>query len=425
MTTTEAGPGARTGPAADDRRFLLAEVIAILATWRRAIVAFAGGVLLVTILVTLFARPTFVARTTLMPQEEKTEFGNLSSLVATQFGSFAGGLVGITTSTDILMTIAESRRLRERVIERLGLEDALGIKGKTPAARRENALARLSRMVSLTLSKRLSIVVDVRAPSAELASGIANTYVEELDRLNQELSLESVRQRREFLEARIHEARDSLATSQERLELFQQRHGMIALDEQAKAAVEVAARLQGELLSLEAQLEVQRRYSSSGFSRTRDLEYRVAAVRSRLRELMGGSSAGRSADTGSGVVRSFSELPGLGRQLADHLLEAKTYEAVYTLLAAQYQQSRIEEARNTPTVQVLDKAMPPPFRDTPRRKMNLLVGLMTGVGGGCLLAMALEYLYRTVRRPGMPEILARLGWPFRGLAAGLDRLRAS
>ncbi|NLP11428.1 hypothetical protein GX408_13620, partial [bacterium] len=39
---------------------------------------------------------------------------------------------------------------------------------------------------------------------------------------------------------------------------------------------------------------------------------------------------------------------------------------------------KIEEARNTPTVQVLDRAVPPAFRSAPKRKMLLLVfGLLS------------------------------------------------
>ena len=81
--TTEAARTGRPVPQGPPRTFLLAEVIIILATWRRVIAAFAAGILMVTVIVTLLARPTYVARTSLMPQQESNEFGSLSSLVAT------------------------------------------------------------------------------------------------------------------------------------------------------------------------------------------------------------------------------------------------------------------------------------------------------------------------------------------------------
>jgi hypothetical protein len=61
-----------------------------------------------------------------------------------------------------------------------------------------------------------------------------------------------------------------------------------------------------------------------------------------------------------------------------------------------------------PTVQVLDRAMPSPFRDTPRRRRNVLVGFFVGLGGGILLAFGLESLYRSLEKP-------ELAGPMRGL----------
>lgn len=406
------------------RRYLLLEALGIVVAWRRVVLAFAAGVVAVTLVYSLLAPPTFVARATLLPQQENGELGSLSNLMAGQFGVLAAGLTGVTTSTDILMTLLESRTLKEQVIERLDLEKEFRIRGKTPEARREATLGRLARMTRSGLSKRLSVFVEARASSAKLAADIANAHLEELDRLNQEFSLEAARQKRVFVEGRLAETRDSLRVAQVQLEEFQRRHGMISMDDQARAAVEVAARLQGELLSLETQLEVQRRYSSGSFSRTRDLQYRIDALKNRLRNVSGDGGAGGGISPAD-PFKSFSEMPGLGRQLADLMLAVKTQETVFTLLTSQYQQSRIDEARDTPTVQVLDRAVPPAFRDTPRRKKNVVVGLFAGLAGGVLLAFGLEYLRGALQREAGGEPLRRLAGPAaRRVEAWMTRVRA-
>lgn len=415
-------PGASAPPpAGGEGRSPILDVLAVLLRWRRVVLGFAAGVLLVTVAWLLLTPPTYKARGSLLPrQEEVGGLGGLTSLLSSQVGNIVGGLGAATTSTDVLMTILESRFLRERLIDRLHLIDTLKIKAPTPERARELAVARLDRMIVLGMTKRLSIFVEVSAPTPQLAAEIANGCFDELDRMNQEFALQSARQRRQFFELRLKEAADSLNAAQTRLVTFQRDHGMVAMDEQAKAAVDVAARVQGELISLESQLEVQRKYSTGAFSRTRELEYRIGALRNRLGELTGARDGGVMDSTGMFI--SLRRLPGLGNDLARLMLALKTQETVFGLLTAEFQQARIDEARDVPTVQVLDPARPPVFRAAPRRKQALLAGLLAGLGGGLLLAFGCEYLERALAGASGAR-LRGLGGPGVGrFAAWLQRL---
>lgn len=416
-------PGAaETLPPGGPGRSPILDVLAVLLRWRRVVLGFAAGVLAVTLVWVLVTPPTFKARTSLLPKQEEGGLGGLTSLLSSQVGNIVGGLGGSTTSNDVLMTILESRFLRERLIERLHLIEALKIKAPTPERAREVALARLERMITLGMTKRLSIFVEVAAPTPQLAADLANGCFEELDRLNQDFSLQSARQRRRFFEVRLKESADSLGTAQARLVDFQRERGMIAMDEQAKAAVEVAARLQGELISLESQLEVQQKYFTGTFSRSRELQYRITALKNRLGELSGQRVV--SGRDSSGMFISLRQMPGLGSELARLMLAVKTQEAVFGLLTAEFQQARIDEARDVPTVQVLDPARPPVFRAAPRRKQSLLAGLLAGFGGGLLLAFGCEYLERALAGVS-GERLRGLGGPGVGrVEAWLRRLRS-
>jgi len=403
----------------------LLEALAVVLAWKRVVIAFAGGVLAVTLIYSLVAKPVYLVRASLLPKQEESNVMGLTSLVANQFGALAGGISGITSDTDVLISILESEQIRDRVIDRLDLIQVLRIKAKTPERARELAHERLMKLVSVDLTRRSSIFLTARAPTAELAAAIANGYFEELDRLNQEFAFTSARQTRKFIEQRLAETRDSLSVAQVRLEKFQRQHGMVALDEQAKAEVEVVARLEAELIGMEAQLEVQRNYSTGAFSRTRELEQKIAALRNRV-NIIAGVGASESAARPDGLLISFARMPGLGRQLADLMLTIKTQQAVFTLLTTQFQQAKIEEARDIPTIQVLDKARPPVTRDSPRRKKNMMAGFAVGVGGGILLAFGLEYLYRTTARisGASAEVQGRVGPGFRRLESWLAALRA-
>jgi len=53
--------------------------------------------------------------------------------------------------------------------------------------------------------------------------------------------------------------------------------------------------------------------------------------------------------------------------------DLKIQETIFEFLTQQYEVAKIEEAKNTPTVQILDRAIPPVFRSRPHRKMIVLV----------------------------------------------------
>lgn len=415
------GGGDERGPATTP----IYEFLAVLVSWRRLILSFALGVTLVSLGYALAARPVFVARSTLLPRQDEGQFPGLGALVSSELGAFAGALGGTSTDTDLLLTILESRTLRERLVTRLNLVDAFGVSVADTLRARETALARLEKAARVGLTKRFSVFVEARAGTPTLAASLANAHFEELDRLNKEFAFTSARQTRQFIEARLLETRDSLSTATARLAEFQRSHRMVAIDEQARAAVDVASRLQAELIGLQAQLEVQRRYSTASYSRTRELEFRIVALEGRLAALLGGgSSEAAGSGTSDPLLMPFDEIPGLGRQLAEMMLEVRTQEAVFMLLTTQYQQSKIEEARDIPTIQVLDRADPPVFRHAPRRKRIALYGLLGGLAGGVLVAFACEGLIRALAKPSGHRLRQVLGRPAGTLAEWLDRIRA-
>ena len=74
--------------------------------------------------------------------------------------------------------------------------------------------------------------------------------------------------------------------------------------------------------------------------------------------------------------------------------EVKIQDTVFTLLTAQFEQAKISEARDTPTVQLLDKAVPADFKSRPKVKQNMAIAGAVSLFIGILLAFFLEALNR-------------------------------
>lgn len=99
------------------------------------------------------------------------------------------------------------------------------------------------------------------------------------------------------------------------------------------------------------------------------------------------------------IFMPVARVPEVGIQMAELMREAKVQETVWQLLNSQYYQTRIEEARDTPTVQVLDAAVPPLFKSSPKRKMLAVVlGLLAGIAT-IFYAFKQEYAGRLDQRP--------------------------
>jgi len=80
--------------------------------------------------------------------------------------------------------------------------------------------------------------------------------------------------------------------------------------------------------------------------------------------------------------------------------EVETQERVYQFLVEQYEMAKIEEARNMPTIQVLDPAVIP---ELPVGRGMIQKGMMAAVAGlmlGIFLAFSREYVVQARCREG-------------------------
>jgi len=80
---------------------------------------------------------------------------------------------------------------------------------------------------------------------------------------------------------------------------------------------------------------------------------------------------------GAGFSVPFARLPKISLEYARLLRNLKVQEAIYELLTQQYEQAKIMEAKDTPTVQILDKASPPERKSFPKRGIIIILVFIT------------------------------------------------
>lgn len=330
----------------------------------------------------------------LAPKESQVGPERLTLLLATPGASqLLGGMPPLMArNRDVFVSILKSRTMAQDVVERFRLKDRYQVRYL------EDAINQLKNDTKISVSKEGAISVKVEAADPQLAADIANFYVSHLDRLLARFSTGEASRDRAFLEEQLAKADRSLREAEEALKRFQEKNRAVILPEQSKAAVEAAARLKGEIMASEVQLEVMRSFATEANPEVVNLKRKIGEMKrqlSRMQYGMGwelppeGHNPGKSRKE---IYIPFAKVPEIGLELARLTREVKVQETVYTLLTQQWEQAKIAEARDFPTVQVLDRAVPAERPSKPKIKLNMAVAGATSLLLGVLLAFFLESL---------------------------------
>ncbi len=323
-----------------------------------------GGALLMPNIYTATAR-------ILPPQQEKG--GGLGALLAGGMGDLAS-LAGVSaggSSADQYVGMLQSRRVADRIIERFGLMERFEWQSRMGAYQTLNGKIKAS-----SDKKTGFITINVEDKDPKFAAELANAYIDELKKLNVQINLNSAGRERLFLEERLGMVKVDLALAEDRLREFQQTNKAIKMDAQATAVIEGIAQLKGEIASKEVELGVLLTSQTEQNPQVRALREGIGQLKAQLRKL-GDSSTGRKVS--SDIFISAADVPNVGLQYARLMRDYKVQETLFELLTKQFEMAKINEAKNTSALQVLDEAMVPDKKSKPKR--SLIVLLATFVVG--------------------------------------------
>ena len=252
----------------------------------------------------------------------------------------------------------------------------------------EKAAKELESNTDITVETEGNIVVSVFDKDPQRAADMANAYVELLNKTNSQLMVQNAGGDREFIEQRYRKNRLDLAAAEDSLKTFQQRHGVIALPEQLTASIKAVAEMEGQLAVKEVQANVLRRIQSPDNPAVTNLEIEIQEFRRKLTDLNTGE------DKNMGPLVSFSKMPELGTQYIRRFREVEIQYRILQFIMPLYEQAKVEEQRQTPSVLVLDRASVPEHKAKPKIALFALLGLVTS----SLLALMIVLLREGVSK---------------------------
>jgi uncharacterized protein involved in exopolysaccharide biosynthesis len=304
-----------------------------------------------------------------------------------------------TSQRDIFLSILKSRTMAEAVVQQFQLQE------RYEAAYLADAIKELQRVATVSLSKDGVITVQVEDTDPALAAAMANFYVDKLDQMLRRFDITEASKQRAFIAARLIETEHELRRAEEALRQFQEKNKVIALEEQAKGVVETAAQLKGEIMASEVQLEVMRKFATEANPEVIKLKRRIEEMKRHMAQMQYGKGWVLPPENHNpGEARNeihipIVQVPEVGLELARLTRDFKVQETVFSLLTQQLEQAKIAEARDMPTVRVLDQAVPAERKSKPNIKLNMAIAGIISLFIGVVLAFFLEHLAALKQSP--------------------------
>lgn len=354
---------------------------------RRRFLAQATGLGFLSFVLIAFLIPTrYKSTTRLMPPDQNSGsgMGMLAALAGRMapgglgLGGIAGDVLGLKNSGALFIGILQSRTVQDDLIAKFDLR-------KVYRDRRwEDARADLQANTEIEEDRKSGIIsVRVIDKSPQQAAAMAAEYVEQLNRVVTQLNTSSAHRERVFLEDRLSQVRQDLESAETDFSEFASKNTAIDIPAQGKAMIEAAAGLEGQLIAAQTELQSLRQIYTDNNVRVRAMQARVDELQRQLQKLGGKSDTDNAAGDRSdqSVYPSIRKLPLLGVNYADLYRRTKVQEAIFETLTQEYELAKVEEAKATPSVKVLDPAEVPEKKSSPHRLWIILGGTVF-----CLLA---------------------------------------
>jgi|WetSurMetagenome_2_1015567.scaffolds.fasta_scaffold13844_4 tyrosine-protein kinase Etk/Wzc len=362
---------------AENRGFDIADFVLFILRKKKTLALFLLIVTVVSYLAIYFLiEEEFEGSATIIPTEEAS-LGNLSSMMRS-FSSLPLNLGGAKKSSemDLYNTIIYSRSSIETLIDRFRLDSLYGISS------RAEAVKTVRRMITVEVTVDNAYVIHVRANARQLAADMTNFVVDMVNEKVIDLNVGKSRENRRFLEQRYADIKREVRLAEDSLAIFQHAYGMYEAKEQVKGTLDALTRLESDLAIKEIDYSLVKRLYGADSPQVKNAEATLKAFEAKLNDLKTGRDP-------SSLFIPLGSLPNKAMRYFRLYRSVEIGNKLLEYVIPLYEQAKIEEKRETPILQIIDRAIPPEKKMYPPRVA------MTGVIA--LLSFCVFLVYLIVR----------------------------
>jgi uncharacterized protein involved in exopolysaccharide biosynthesis len=352
------------------------EFVIITVKYRRFLFWF---VFIITIGVTTYALLSpkwYKAGTSVFPAEKNDLLSTLSGIssLAKGFSASKGlaALTGNNSESDKYIAILKSSTMSDDVIKKFGLRKEYDMEGKYY----ENVVKEWQANSSIEIQDEGTLAVSVYDKDPQRAANIANYMVEKLNEINSALGVQNAKANREFIEKRYQQCLNDITGLETGMQKFQEKYGVIAVPQQLEATVKSMSNIYVEYYKSEVEYNVLKQTYGENHPLTINSKIEKDELEKKINLLNSGRDPSQKDIK---LLIPFKEAPALGNE---YLKIYKNLEIQYKILEfiqPLYEQAKIEEVRNTPSVIVLDKAGPADHKAKPKASLYALIAFVSSL----------------------------------------------
>jgi len=338
------------------------DVLLILAKHKKFIFFTVLLVSIIAVIYSLLVTQYWVSSAKILPSSSNN---NAVSINSSFLGGFASSVLGSEQSdAQALIGIMKSRTFSIDIVNEFNLVKYFEIEESDTLVSNEIAIKKLNdNIAKFGINEENGFIgITIETTDKFLSADIANFYWNKLDSYNKSVRMTKGKQQREFIEKRLVEVEDSIEALSKRLNEFQKNNNTVDLTEQTKSIVGTYSEMVSEKISNEIELEFSKQFFSESNQKVESLQIKNDILKNKISEL-----EVQSNNSNPKYLLAISDIPDLSLKNAQILLDLRIQQKVYEYLYPQYESAKIEELRDLPTIEIIDKAIPAGKRSRPRR----------------------------------------------------------
>jgi tyrosine-protein kinase Etk/Wzc len=147
---------------------------------------------------------------------------------------------------------------------------------------------------------------------------------------------------------------------------------------QAQVEIDAIAQVRAQISSRQIELSALKQAATNQNPEVVRLQTEIDGLEQQLQTLQNDSGTRQSGN----VLQATAKVPALALEYVRKLREVKYREMLFELIAKQYEAARLDESREAPLLQVVDRAVIPDKKSGPPRGLLLIASCLLGALAG-------------------------------------------